>query len=75
MLSEQEFYYRFNNLDPGEKPLQNSTNKMDWNIYFERLSMSGLMEMHKYSMDERLYEFFEFSPFDSIDKTKAYIIK
>ena len=25
-------------------------------IYFERLSMDGLDEMHQYSKDERLYE-------------------
>ena len=44
-------------------------------IYFEPLSMSGLEEMNAYSIDERLYEFFEFKPFKSIDDTKNYINK
>lgn len=44
-------------------------------IYFERLSMDGLDEMHQYSKDERLYEFLEFAPFKEIDDTKAYIEK
>ena len=37
--------------------------------------MDGLEEMHQYSIDERLYEFFEFDPFKKIDDTKAYIKK
>ena len=44
-------------------------------IYFEPLSMSGLEEMHEYSIDERLYEFFEFKPFETINDTKNYINK
>lgn len=44
-------------------------------IYFEKLSMSGLQEMHAYSIDERLYEFFEFKPFETINETKNYINK
>jgi len=34
-----------------------------------------LEEMHQYSKDKRLYEFFEFDPFKEIDDTKAYIEK
>lgn len=37
--------------------------------------MSGLEEMHKYSIDERLYEFFEFKPFKTIEDTQNYIKK
>jgi RimJ/RimL family protein N-acetyltransferase/acyl carrier protein len=44
-------------------------------IYFEHFSMGGLEEMHQYSKDKRLYEFFEFDPFKEIDDTKAYIEK
>ena len=44
-------------------------------IYFEHFSMDGLDEMHHYSIDERLYEFFEFAPFKELDDTKAYIEK
>jgi [ribosomal protein S5]-alanine N-acetyltransferase len=44
-------------------------------IYFEPLSMSGLKEMHEYSIDKRLYEFFEFEPFKTINDTREYINK
>ncbi|MDB4013439.1 GNAT family N-acetyltransferase [Flavobacteriaceae bacterium] len=44
-------------------------------IYFEPLSMSGLEEMHQYSIDKRLYEFFEFKPFETIGETENYINK
>ena len=47
----------------------------DSKIFFEPLSMSGLEEMHKYSTDERLYEFFEFEPFKTVSDTKKYICK
>ena len=42
-------------------------------IHFEALSMSGLEEMHEYSIDERLYEFFEFKAFETIGETRNYI--
>ena len=48
---------------------------LESNIYFEPLSMSGLEEMHEYSIDERLYEFFEFKPFETIGETENYINK
>ena len=48
---------------------------LESDIYFEPLSMSGLEEMHEYSIDERLYEFFEFKPFETINDTKNYINK
>ena len=38
-------------------------------IYFEKLSQDGLEEMHAYSIDERLYEFFEFPAFKKISDT------
>ena len=42
-------------------------------IYFEALSMSSLEEMHAYSINEKLYEFFEFDPFKTIDDTRRYL--
>ena len=48
---------------------------LESDIYFEPLSMSGLEEMHEYSIDERLYEFFEMDSFKSIDDTRNYINK
>lgn len=44
-------------------------------IYFEKLSQDGLEEMHAYSIDERLYEFFEFPAFKDITDTAEYINK
>lgn len=44
-------------------------------VYFEHFSMDGLEEMHRYSIDERLYDFFEFDPFKEIKDTEAYIEK
>ena len=37
--------------------------------------MSGLEEMHSYSMDKRLYEYFEYEPFKTIDDTRNYLKK
>jgi RimJ/RimL family protein N-acetyltransferase/acyl carrier protein len=37
--------------------------------------MDGLEEMHAYSTDERLYEYFEYDPFITIDDTKQYLQK
>jgi len=67
MLLKNELINKFSNTLP----------KIDSesDIYFEHFSMSGLEEMHQYSKDERLYEFFEFDPFKEIDDTKKYIEK
>ena len=67
MLTKQKFAERFTKELPGEK--------QQTDIYFTDFSISGLEEMHRYSTDERLYEFFEFDPFKTIDETKAYIEK
>jgi ribosomal-protein-alanine N-acetyltransferase len=75
MIDEKEFYRRFEHLVPGVLPSGEESRRITSEIFFERLSMSGLEEMHSYSRDERLYEFFEFDPFDAIEKTKAYIDK
>ena len=45
----------------------------DAEIYFEALSMSSLEEMHAYSINEKLYEFFEFDAFKTIDDTRRYL--
>tara|TARA_B100000963_G_scaffold355805_1_gene374755 strand:+ start:280 stop:1113 length:834 start_codon:yes stop_codon:yes gene_type:complete len=44
-------------------------------IYFEPISLSGLDEMHEYSVKEEFYEFFEFEPFKTIDETEQYLKK
>lgn len=44
-------------------------------IYFELISMSGLDEMHKYSVKEEFFEFFEFDVFKSKAETEQYLKK
>jgi len=44
-------------------------------IFFERLSMDGLEEMHAYSVDERMYEHLGFDAFKEISETEEYIKK
>ena len=75
MMDKKEFYRRFDQVVPGAMHSEDIPRTSESDIYFERLSMSGLKEMHRYSTDERLYEFFEFDPFDSVEKTKTYIEK
>ena len=67
MLSKNNLIDKFSNILP----------KIDSesDIYFEHFSMDGLEQMHQYSIDERLYEFFEFDPFKEIGETRTYIEK
>ena len=67
MLSQNNLTDKFSNILPKKE--------LESDIYFEHFSMDGLEEMHQYSKDERLYEFFEFDPFKEIGDTKAYIEK
>lgn len=73
MLTQIEFATRFTTLIPGG--CKDKDGRQETDIYFTHFSLSGLEEMHRYSKDERLYEFFEFDPFKTIDETKAYIEK
>lgn len=75
MIDEKEFYRRFDQIVPCVVNSEEAPKISESDIYFERFSMAGLEEMHRYSVDERLYEFFEFDPFDTIEKTKTYIEK
>jgi ribosomal-protein-alanine N-acetyltransferase len=75
MIDNNEFYRRFDEIIPGAMQSKDTPMDSGSDIYFERLSMSGLEEMHRYSADERLYEFFEFDSFNTVEKTKTYIEK
>lgn len=44
-------------------------------IYFESISLTGLDEMHKYSTNDKFYEFFEFNVFKSKTETEQYLKK
>ena len=74
MLSEDELLKRFTDF-PDLADIEKLSKYHKFDIYFEKLSMDGLSEMHKYSIDERLYEFFEFDAFTDISETKEYINK
>ena len=75
MIDENELYRRFDQIVPGAAHSEDAAKTNESDIYFERLSMAGLDEMHSYAADERLYEYFEFDPFDKIEKTKTYLEK
>lgn len=68
-LTKEEFYGVLDEIKPGER----QRSMLPGEIYFEKLSMAGLDEMHRYSIDERLYEFLEFGAFKTIDETRAYL--
>lgn len=74
-LAEAELYQRLDRLVPGDEPPGGAVLQIDRELYFERMSLDGLEDMHRYSVDERLYEFFEYRPFVTIGETKAYIEK
>jgi hypothetical protein len=65
MLSKVSLLNKFLNILPNIE--------CDLDVYFEHFSMDGLKEMHQYSKDKSLYEFFEFDRFITIDETKVYI--
>jgi len=44
-------------------------------IYLTQISKSDLEEFHNYSIDEKLYDFFEFEPFKTMSDTEAYFQK
>ena len=67
MLIQANFLDKFSNTLPNME--------CELDIYFEYFSMDGLEEMHRYSKDERLYDFFEFDSFKTITDTKFYIEK
>jgi ribosomal-protein-alanine N-acetyltransferase len=75
MLSREKLFDRFSNIVPGSFVPGGEIAACDSDIYFEPLSISGLEEMHSYSIDPRLYDYFEFDPFKTIEETSAYIRK
>ena len=75
MINRNEFFRRFNEVNPGNTIADCIVPSIEAEVYFEKLSMAGLEEMHRYSVDSRLYEYFEFEPFREIEETKAYIQK
>ena len=73
-MQSSAFYKILNDNFPGGD-LKDSKSDPKRKIYFTGISMSGLEEMHEYSIDERLYEYFEFEPFKTIEETRHYLQK
>ncbi len=73
ILTEYEFYMMLEDKLPGDDlPSEGEASKP--RVYFTRLSLSGLKDMHEYSVsDERFYKYLEYEPFKSIDETEAYL--
>ena len=59
-LKSSEFFSKLNYHVPGMTKPENKQDSSVIDVYFERVSMDGLEEMHQYSTNPRLYEFLEF---------------
>ncbi len=66
-MSERSSLYEY---FTNKLPIDNSKK-----IYFEKISLNSIEEMHNYSVDIRLYEYLEYSPFKSLEDTKSYLLK
>ena len=74
MHSKTKFYDLFTQHLPSNI-VTNLSDKDQYDIYFEQFSLLALEEMHNYSTDERLYDYFEYNAFNSIEDTKSYMKK
>jgi RimJ/RimL family protein N-acetyltransferase/acyl carrier protein len=71
-LGESDFYNILDSNVPGGGLV--SAEQENSRVYFTRLAMSGLGEMHEYSIsDKRFYDYLEYEPFKSIEDTEAYL--
>ena len=73
-MQSSEFYKMLNDNFPGTD-LKDPESDPNRKIYFTRISMDGLDEMHAYSTDSRLYEYLEYEPFKTIEDTRDYLQK
>lgn len=72
-LTESDFYTILDSVLPGENKIP-EVESIKARIYFERLTISGLRQMHEYSVaDKRFYDYLEYEPFKSIEETGAYL--
>lgn len=74
-MNKEEFFWRLQNKLPGEKCNDSKLEPPQTDIYFKNISEDSLPEFHQYSLNKKLYEFFEFKPFENIDDTKRYYKK
>ncbi len=71
-MNIKKFFEIINNRLPQEVIYEIDNER---SLYYQRLDINGLEEMHNYSTDERFYEFLSYAPFKEIDDTKKYIQK
>lgn len=74
-LTSLERTDRLKRIIPGEQCSTSVFEPPETSIYFTQISEKDIEEFHKYSTDARLYEFFEFESFKSMDDTWAYYRK
>lgn len=74
-MNKEEFYWRLQNKLPGEKCNDSKLDPPQTNIYFKNISKDSFLDFHQYSLKKKLYEFFEFKPFEQLDDTKKYYQK
>ncbi|MGA1823439.1 MAG: GNAT family N-acetyltransferase [bacterium] len=72
MLKADEFYHILDEVIPGGN-YEQIKDCPDRSLYLQRISVDGLEEMHDYSKDKRLYKYFEYEHFKSIDDTEKYL--
>ena len=74
-LAQSEIRHRLQNLLPGEASSDSLVEPPETSIYFTNIGRDSLQEFHRYSTNEKLYEFLEFSVFKNEDDTEAYYEK
>ena len=74
-MDKDEFIWRLNNILPGERVKESKLDPPQTSIYFSKISKNSLPEFNNYSLNPKLYEFFEFKPFKSMNDTLEYYEK
>ena len=74
-LTAIEFTDRLKCIIPGQQHSDSIFKPPDAKIYFTQINKNDLESFHKYSKDDRLYEFFEMNPDENINDTKKYYSK
>ena len=74
-MDKDEFLWRLNNKLPGQKVKDSKLEPPNTSIYFSKISKNSLPDFNKYSLNPKLYEFFEFQPFESMNDTLEYYEK
>tara|TARA_B100000475_G_scaffold157568_1_gene118313 strand:+ start:25 stop:894 length:870 start_codon:yes stop_codon:yes gene_type:complete len=76
MIKDTKIFHEiFTKVLPGGSKSDCNTLSKGYEVYFDHFSISALNEMHRYSIDKRFYDHFEFDPFIDISETKAYMEK